>query len=274
MPVFSLESLLESLKLEVAEPGARYVGSNLPIDYRRVFGGQILAQTVMAATAASPGKTVKSLAVVFPREGDTSSPVTYQVSKHQDGRTFATTGVLAVQGEKVIAAATVSLHVDEEGLLHQSPRPERGLPEDAPEIDLGMVPWETRIVGGVDLTSREAGPAELQLWMRAAKAPADLTTSQALLVHATDLTLIGTALRPFEGLSQADTMQKFHSAVTAHTMWFHQPFDLQDWVLLDQHSPVVARGRAFGRGDVYAADGALVASYAQESMIRTAGFPA
>ncbi len=272
MPVFGLENLLECLQLTPREPG-RLVGQNLPLDYHRVFGGQILAQTVVAAHASAPEKSVKSLSVLFPREGDTSAPLTYDVTKHRDGRTFATVSVTASQGEKVVAAATVSLHADEEGLLHQAPMPDRGAPEDAAEVDLGMVPWETRIVGGVDLASRGAGRAELQLWMRAEKAPDDLTTSQALLAHATDLTLIGTALRPFEGLSQADTMRKFHSAVTSHTLWFHQPFDARRWLLLDQHSPVVARGRAFGRGDVYDAAGGLVASYAQESMIRTAGFP-
>lgn len=272
MPSFGLENLLDCLQLEQEAPG-RLTGANLPLDYHRVFGGQILAQILVAAHTMSPDKTVKSMAVLFPREGDTAKPLTFDVTRHQDGRTFGTSQVVVSQGEKVVAAATVSLHTDEEGLLRQDAQPDRGAPDEATEVDLGMVPWETRIVGGVDLSARESGPAELQLWMRAEKAPDDLTTSQALLAHATDLTLIGTALRPIEGLSQADTMTKFHSAVTSHSLWFHQPFDVRGWLLLDQHSPVVARGRAFGRGDVYDPSGALVASYAQESMIRTAGFP-
>ena len=90
---------------------------------------------------------------------------------------------------------------------------------------------------------------------------------QALLAHATDLTIIGTALRPFEGVSQADTIVTLHTAVTSHTLWFHQPFRVDDWLLLTQHSPVVANGRSFGRGDVFAGD-ELVASFAQEAMVR------
>jgi acyl-CoA thioesterase-2 len=93
-------------------------------------------------------------------------------------------------------------------------------------------------------------------------------THQALLAHATDLTVIGTALLPVEGLSQADTGTKFHSAVTSHTLWFHQSFRTDDWVLVDQHSPVLAGSRGWGRGDVWTRDGRLVASFAQESMVR------
>ena len=99
-----------------------------------------------------------------------------------------------------------------------------------------------------------------------ARSPA-LAVHQALLAYATDLTIIGTALRPFDGVSQADTMITLHTAVTSHTLWFHQPFRVDAWLLLTQHSPVVAGGRAYGRGDVYAGD-ELVASFAQESMVR------
>ena len=91
---------------------------------------------------------------------------------------------------------------------------------------------------------------------------------QALLAHATDLTLIGTALRPFDGVSQADSTVTLHTAVTSHTMWFHQPFRIDDWLLLAQDSPVVANGRAFGRGEVFTSAGEVVASFAQESMVR------
>ena len=146
--------------------------------------------------------------------------------------------------------------------------PKAGEPDDAPVVDLGMIPWETRVVDGVDLAAREVGPPTYQFWMRTPALPDDPAVHQAMLAHATDLTLIGTALRPSEGLSQADTMTKFHSAVTSHALWFHQDFRADDWLLVDQHSPVLAGGRAFGRGDVWTRDGALVASFAQESMVR------
>ena len=85
--------------------------------------------------------------------------------------------------------------------------------------------------------------------------------------------MIGTALRPFEGVSQADSTVTLHTAVTAHSLWFHQPFRLDRWLLVSQHSPVVAAGRAFGRGDVWTEDGELVASFAQESMVRQTTAP-
>ena len=103
--------------------------------------------------------------------------------------------------------------------------------------------------------------------MRTPSLDEPLAVHQALLAHATDLTLIGTALRPFDGVSQADSTITLHTAVTSHTLWFHQPFRVDDWLLLTQHSPVVANGRSFGRGDVFAGD-ELVASFAQEAMVR------
>jgi acyl-CoA thioesterase-2 len=107
------------------------------------------------------------------------------------------------------------------------------------------------------------------MWMRAPGAAGlSLAVQQALLAHATDLTIIGTALRPFEGVSQADSTVTLHTAVTSHNVWFHQPFEMSDWLLLSQSSPVVAGGRAFGRGDVFTQAGEVVASFAQESMIR------
>jgi acyl-CoA thioesterase-2 len=193
----------------------------------------------------------------------------YAVQKLQDGRTFGTTEVIASQDGKVIAAAVLSMHIDEDGLHRSDAPPDVGPPEAAERCDLPMVPWEVRVVGGVDLADRAAGPPRLELWMRASELADDRSVHQALLAHATDLTLIGTALRPFEGVSQADSTVSLHTAVTSHSLWFHQPFRLDDWLLLVQHSPVVANGRAFGRGDVFSSAGEVVASFAQESMVRS-----
>lgn len=264
---FDLDGLLDCLRLDEVEPGV-VEGQNLDIGYHRVFGGQILAQVITAASDASPEKSVKSLTILFPREGDTSKPMRYRVTKHQDGRTFGSTEILATQDEKVIAVAVLSLHVDEEGLHRSDAPPDAGEPGFATVRDDPMIPWEVRAVGGVDLADRSAGPPRLELWMRAPSLPDDRAVHQSLLAHATDLTVIGTALRPFEGMSQADSTVTLHTAVTSHSLWFHQPFRLDEWLLLAQHSPVVANGRGFGRGDVFRADGELVASFAQESMIR------
>ncbi len=264
---FGLDDLVQCLTMPEVEPGV-VEGDNLDIGYYRVFGGQILAQTIAAASAASPEKSVKSLQVLFPREGDTAKPMRYRVDTLQDGRTFGTTSIVATQDGKVISAATVSMHADEDGLERSDDRPEVGRPEDAPVMDVPMIPWEVRAVDGVDLADRAPGPPDLQLWMRAPAIDAPLSVHQALLAHATDLTIIGTALRPFDGISQADSTQTLHTAVTSHSLWFHQPFRMDDWVLVSQHSPVVAKGRAFGRGEVFDAGGRVVASFAQESMVR------
>lgn len=265
---FGLDDLVDCLSLTEGSDG--WEGANLDIGYHRVFGGQILAQALTAAAGASPDKSVKSLHVLFPREGDTARPVQYRVAPFQAGRTFATTEVVAHQEGRVVAAALVSMHADEDGLDRNDPPPGVGPPADAAARDLGMVPWETRMVGDVDLESPRVGPARLDWWMRTPPVGDDRHLHQALLAHATDLTVIGTALRPFEGVSQADSTVTLHTAVTSHTLWFHRPFRVDDWLLVSQEAPVVAHGRAFGRGDVFAGE-QLVASFAQESMVRRVG---
>jgi acyl-CoA thioesterase-2 len=266
---FDQDALLGCLELH--EVGLGVVeGDNLDIGYHRVFGGQILSQVITAASAASPDKVVKSVQVLFPREGDTSKPMRYAVRKLQDGRTFGASEIVATQGDdpKVIASAMVSMHAEEEG-LHRSDAPPSGVgPAEPGRADLGgMVPWETAIVDGIDLADKAAGPPDLQWWMRSGPVGDERHVHQALLAHATDLTLIGTALRPFDGVSQADSTVALHTAVTSHTLWFHQPFRADDWLLVVQHAPVTAGGRSFGRGDVFAGD-ELVASFAQEAMVR------
>ncbi|MBU6216410.1 MAG: thioesterase family protein [Acidobacteria bacterium] len=272
---FDLDDLLACLSLTPGGDG--FEGANLDIGYHRVFGGQILAQVLCAAAEAAPDKSVKSMHVLFPREGDTARPMQYRVDQVQAGRTFSTTEVVAHQDGRVAAVALVSMHVDEDGLDRNDPPPPAGPPADATPTDLGMVPWETRLVDGVDLADRGVGPARLSWWMRTPgfTTPDGLperAAHQALLAHATDLTLIGTALRPLEGVSQADSTVTLHTAVTSHTVWFHRPFRIDDWLLVSQEAPVVAHGRSYGRGDVFSGD-ELVASFAQEAMIRQIAAP-
>lgn len=267
---FDLDDLVACLSLIEGDDGLE--GANLDIGYHRVFGGQILAQALSAAAAAAPDKAVKSMHVLFPREGDTAKPVQYRVAPLQVGRTFGTIEVIAHQDGKVISAALVSVHADEDGLDRNEPPPAVAPPEDAVLTDLGMVPWETRMVDGVDIADHGVGPAQLRWWMRTPAVGDDRRLHQALLAHATDLTLIGTALRPFDGISQADSTITLHTAVTSHTLWFHRPFRVDDWLLIAQEAPVVAHGRSYGRGDVFAGD-RLVASFAQEAMIRQLAAP-
>jgi acyl-CoA thioesterase-2 len=256
--------LLTCLDLRPATPSAAYEGQNQQLTYHRLFGGQLLAQFARAAALTCPGKTVKSLHALFPRAGSAGEPVRYEVERHHEGGTFATVAITARQEAGVIATAAVSLHGAEDGPVHQTlPEPPKVLgPEHTVELDL--IPWETRSAS--DLDSPKAESPELELWMRTPAVDPEL--APALAAYATDLTLIGTALRPVEGVSQRDAGTAFTSAVTSHTLWFHRPFRTDDWLLLRQHSPLLAHGRSFGRGDVLTPDGTLIASYAQESLLR------
>jgi acyl-CoA thioesterase-2 len=264
------DDTLGCLDVEALEEDV-FTAPNIPMPYYRIFGGQLLAQCIAIATRTTAGKHVKSIHVAFPREGDLKKPVRYRVQRTQDGRTFAGRLIIGEQEGRTIVTASVSLHITEEGLAHQVPAPAVPRPESCPVVDHAMIPWETRVVGGVDLASREAGPASYQMWMRAPALPEDPAVHQALFAHATDLTLIGTTLRPIEGIGQDDSPERIHTAVTTHTLWFHRPIALDDWVLLSQESPGMAGGRGFAQGHAFSQSGDLLASFAQESMIRGGG---
>lgn len=266
MPLCTLDGLLACLEVEETGPG-RFKGPNLELPYYRIFGGQLLAQAIAVAAKSCEGKFVKSLHVAFPRQGDLREPVEYEVQNLQDGRTFSTRYLVGHQ-KKPIFTALVSLHVEEEGVDHQREAPSVGAPEDAALRDLSMIPWETRVVGDVDLADEAPGPPRLELWQRTPPLPDRAIVHQALLAHSTDLTLIGTTLRPHPDVSEAHSPDRIETAVTTHTLWFHRRFRMDDWILLAQESPTASGGRGFGTGHVYARSGALVASFAQESMIR------
>lgn len=268
MPIVTLDQLLRCFDLEPAGQDA-YTGPNLEMPYYRIFGGQLLAQAVAVATRDTPGKQVKSLHCLFPREGDLQKPVTYRLLRPHDGRSFATRQITADQEGRVILSASVSLHVPEAGPEHQAPMPAVPAPDALAPADLSMLPFDTRIEDGIDLGVRDEGPADYRFWLRAKAALADdPALHQGLLAHATDLTLIGTALRPLSGLSQADSPDRIHTAVTSHTLWYHAPFRMDDWILLAQTSPRLGGSRAFGQGHAFHRDGSLVASFAQEAMVR------
>ena len=267
MSAFELSDLVGCLALESVGPD-RFRVRNLPMDYYRIFGGQLLAQAIVAAAAAEGGKTVTSLAVTFPREGDWSAETEIVVPSVHSGRTFATRTVEVLQADRPLMVGTILLHAPEPGEGHQVPVPDGSSPDSASATEFSMIPWETRGKDGVDLSAPEQGAPEFDLWMRAPDAPDDPTVQQALLAHATDRTLIGTTLRAHAGLSQADSPERIHTAVVSHSLWFHAPVQLRDWLCLHQHSPVSGGGRGFGLGHVVNSQGGIVASFAQESMIR------
>ncbi len=273
MPVIiRYEDVLSSLEVEALGAG-RYTAPNVPMPYYRIFGGQLLAQLIAVASADVPGKQVRSLHVGFLREGDLEHPVEFEVRATQDGRTFAAREITGRQGGHIIVSGLVSLHVAEPGPEASEPAPDRGGPEAAAPVELSMIPWEVRMVGGVDLESRDAGPAELAFYTRTPPLDEDEHIHQALFAHATDLTLIGTSLRPLEGLGEADTPERVHTAVTTHTVWFHRPMRIDEWTLIDQRGVSLHGSRGFAQGRAWSLAGELLASFAQESMIRLRARP-
>jgi acyl-CoA thioesterase-2 len=241
-----------------------FEGSNQQLEYHRLFGGQILGQFIRAASLTCPDKSIKSLHTVFAREGRAGEPVRYQVTPQHEGRSFAALTITAGQSSKVLATTSICMHAPEGGPDRQTVAEVPGLLGADRRIALGLIPWETRSAD--DLDDSASGPPEFELWMRTP--PVDPDLAPALTAYATDLTLIGTALRPLDGFNQTGNGTAFTSAVTSHTLWFHRPFRTDQWLLLRQRSPLMAHGRCFGMGDVLTEDGTLVASYAQEALLR------
>jgi len=247
-----------------AEDITTFDGASQQLPYHRVFGGQLLGQFIRAAQLTCPDKTVKSLHAVFAREGRAAEPVRYPSTRQHQGRSFASLTITAHQTRGVLASSSVSMHAVEDGPEHQDREPVPALLGEKHRAELDLIPWETRCAD--DLNAVTAGPPRLELWMRTPPVDGDLAF--ALTAYASDLTPIGTALRPLEGFNHSGNGTLFTSAVTSHTVWFHRPLRTDRWLLLRQHSPVLAHGRCFGRGDVLTEDGTLVASYAQEALLR------
>jgi acyl-CoA thioesterase-2 len=221
-----------------------------------------------SAATTTPGKQVASIHATFPREGDLSQPIEYGVERIQDGRSFAGRLIVGEQAGRKVVVAQVSLHASERGPEHAMEPPAAPGPADCPARDLSMIPWETRVVDGVDLTARDVGPARYAFWMKTPPLGDDPVVHAALLAHATDLTLIGTVLRPHPGLGEADSPERIRTAVTSHTVWLHAPLRVDEWLLVHQTSPRAGGARGFGLGHVFTQEGSLVASFAQESLVR------
>ena len=263
-------SLLQVLELEAVAPN-RFVGQNFLLGTGSViFGGQILAQTVMAAGTVEPDKTVKSMYTTFSRGGDLSLPVEYQVDQFHAGRSISGPTVTTSQGARVCARTQVLLNADEPDFIrHESPKILELDPADAAPSSHGAGFWEIRTVDGVDIVDPESvGPPELLIWSRFPGGPFSPLISQALLSYASDGFLIGTAMRPHPGIGQALSHTKIATTVITQGITFLEPFDSGEWLLMHHESPHAGRGRSFGRADVHTRDGRMVASFAQENMIR------
>ena len=265
----ALTDLLQALDLEqVGE--SRYRAQNVAGGRGVIFGGQLLAQSIVAAMRDQPGKELKTIHTVFARAGAVDAPVDIDVDVMHSGRAFASATVTMRQGERLCTRSLVLLSAAEPDVIrHADPMPAVDPPERAVAMGDSASAWQVRVVGGVDISDPQAvGPAELNVWTRFHGAPDDLTTSQALLAYATDGFLIGTAMRPHAGIGQSLAHVTLSTGVISHTLTFHEPFAAADWMLLAHRSPYAGRGRTYGRADVFARDGRLVASFVQDNMVR------
>ncbi|MEY2425460.1 MAG: hypothetical protein QOI61_1032 [Actinomycetota bacterium] len=259
--------LLESLALENDGDGRFHAPpTNEP---GVVFGGQLLAQSIMAAAAVNDGKEVKTIHTVFARGASTELPLEYDVEVLQSGRAFASASVTARQGDRLCTRSTVLSTAPEPDLIrHADPMPRVPSPDKVVGGDSHRPGWHIHTVGGVDLNDTAVGPAKLDVWTRFDVDDPGPLGSQALLAYASDGFLIGTAMRPHEGIGQSLAHVSLSTGVITHTLTFHEPFDASYWLLLCHKANYAGRGRTYGRADVFTEDGLLVASFVQDAMVR------
>jgi acyl-CoA thioesterase-2 len=283
-PADIVEDLLQLLELEPLEVNI-YRGRNRDIGTGRVFGGQVFAQALVAArrTVDEP-REAHSVHGYFLRAGDLAAPIVYFVDRPRDGGSFTSRRVTAIQHGETIFHLSASFHIAEPGLEHQAPMPDVPPPESLPaELDLirGMVdripedlrkvltqdrPLDFRPVGSLDPFLPEKRPAARQVWFRAiSRLPDAPIVHQALVAYASDYGLLPTALYP-HGVGYRD--RRLQMASLDHALWLHRPFRADEWLLYSMDSPAAAGARGFVRGMIFTREGELVASVAQEGLMR------
>jgi len=270
--------LREALKLEQLEVNL-FRGVAPDRESGRIFGGLVIAQSLLAAYATIEKRLCHSLHCYFIRPGDPAIPIVFEVDRARDGSSFTTRRVIAVQHGKQIFNLAASFQVDEQGFEHQAPMPpDEGAPESYPDlIDLRtnvdrlcekpenlsfMSPIEVRYIAQAPENGRAPPRQRVRARHQIGDDPA---LQQAVMAYASDFGLLGTSLRPhFEGWNPPE----LQPASLDHAMWFHRPSDFSQWHLYDMDSPSASGARGMNRGSIFSADGRLVASAAQEGLIR------
>jgi len=280
----AVATLIETLDLERLEVNL-FRGLSPQVGWQRVFGGQVIGQALVAAQrTVDPGRPVHSLHCYFLRAGDPEVPIIYEVDPIRDGGSFTTRRVVAIQHGQAIFSMSASFQVAEPGLDHFMPMPDTPRPDSLPTekqlaeqyLDrapegvrrywLRQRPIELRPVDLTHYISGERLEPRQKVWFRAtAPLPDDPAVHACVLAYASDMTLIDTALFA-HGRSVFDSGLQIASL--DHALWFHRAVRLEDWHLYVQDSPSAAGARGFTRGSIYAPDGRLVASVAQEGLIR------
>jgi acyl-CoA thioesterase II len=267
----SVAELIELLDLEKIEDNL-FRGRQPDTLLQRVFGGQVAAHALVAATRTVAREyIVHSLHSYFLRPGDTAVPIVYDVDAVRDGRSFATRRVLARQHGRPIFIMTASFQVPEDGLEHQDSMPQvaapdecKSLSEASPQPGRDSEEWQ-REWAALDI--RYAG--ESRLWIRVnGELPDDPLQHVAAFTYASDMTLLAATLAPHKVWISSPELQ---AASLDHAIWFHRPFRADQWWLYDQTSPSASGGRGLAFARVFTGDGRLVASVAQEGLIRIRG---
>jgi acyl-CoA thioesterase II len=278
-----VDQLIKLLDLEPIEVNI-FRGTSPQDRSQRVFGGQVLGQALVAASRTVEGRFCHSLHAYFLLPGDPKVPILYEVDRSRDGQSFSSRRVVAIQHGRPIFHMSVSFQIEEPGLEHQIDAPVVPGPGELPSEDdfrramadkvpaqyrehfLRQRPIELRPVDRVDIFGSEKRAPHQSVWVRATGTlPDDISLHQCVLAYASDMTLLDTALLPHGIGWFSDDIQM---ASIDHAMWFHRPFRADQWLLYVQDSPSASGARGFSRGLVYADDGRLVASVAQEGLMR------
>jgi acyl-CoA thioesterase-2 len=280
-----VDRLVRFLALERIEHNL-FRGQSKDLGWGTVFGGQVLGQALSAAVQTVPDdRLVHSMHAYFLRPGDVNLPIVYDVDRIRDGGSFTTRRVVAIQAGRPIFNMSASFHLHEPGFEHASPMPDVPAPDDLPsEFELmrrqadrlppGMRgraiaegPFDLRAVEPLDdLLYPTPRPPVRQYWMRArGRLPDDLQVHRCLLAYISDYSFLTTALQPHGTNWLTPGMQV---ASLDHVMWFHRPFRVDEWLLYAIDSPAANDARGLVRGSIYTRDGVLVASTAQEGLMR------
>jgi acyl-CoA thioesterase II len=277
-----LADLLRLLELERIEINL-FRGASRDIGSAQVFGGQVLGQALVAASATVDDRDAHSLHAYFLRRGDFNAPIVYEVDRSRDGGSFSSRRVVAIQHGHQIFHMSASFQKPETGLDHQVSAPIVSPPESLPDhmtalrkrldslpperrrVWEGERPWEFRLVEPVP-DKRQPADSVRHVWFRVTqRCPDDPILHRCLLAYLSDFQLLETALLP-HGVSHFDG--RLTIASIDHAMWFHRPVRIDDWLLYVLASPSASGSRGFAIGRIYDRGGALVASVAQEGLMR------
>lgn len=276
-------SLLQLLDLELID-GSTFRGRSLDIGGKSVFGGQVLGQALAATNRTVEGRLVHSLHAYFLLPGDMHAPIDFVVERVRDGRSFSTRSAAALQHGRSIFRMVASYQVPEEGLEHQAVMPEVPAPEDLPPLEElaksaslrdphkfrekkpVYLPMEFRLVEPANPYTLEKRPPFQKAWFRFVEPiPDDAPLQRCALAYASDFALLHAASLP-HGISFRQ--KNVHVASLDHAMWFHRPFHLDQWLLYVADSPSASNARGFAWGSIFTREGVLVASVAQEGLMR------